>query len=143
MQDGLIYEDIEKVLLARFPELWELVEREFGYYYDLMTEIPEAYPIFEDVLQGFILNLLKSDSESPELRRIFGFFEEMANSPDKNVTDLLGIAILERLVCKRDEVGHAWKYMGPKTRHLAREDARYRGCEENLPPGEASAGNGH
>jgi hypothetical protein len=62
----------------------------------------------------------------------------MANSPDRNVTDLLGIAILEPLVFQRERVRRAWKYMGEKTKKLARENAYSGGWQENLPPGEAN-----
>jgi len=61
---------IEKRLLARFPELSERVEQAFGSYYDLKVEIPEAYPIFEDVLQKFILELLKAEKTDPVLSRL-------------------------------------------------------------------------
>jgi hypothetical protein len=138
MKSGLIYKDIEKVLLARFPELKQLVEKTFGSYYDLKTETPEAYPVFEDVLQELLFGLLDTGKDDSLLRRIFLFLEEMADSPDRNVTNLLGIAILEPLVFNRDRIRRAWKYMGEKTKNLARENAYSGGWQENLPPGEAT-----
>ena len=67
------------------------------------------------------------------LPRIFGFLEEMANSPDKDVTDLLGIAILEPLVLKTERIRIAWPYMGRRTKELARETAQSGGRLNNLP----------
>lgn len=134
MHNSLVYRDIEKVLLASFPELRGPLEKTFGSYYDLKTEMPEPYPVFEDVLQEFLFDLLDLGGEDPLLPRIFAFLEDMANSSEKNVTDLLGIAILEPLVSQRDRVGRAWRYAGVKTRELARETARSGGWLENLPP---------
>jgi hypothetical protein len=133
MPDSLMFKDIEKVLLARFPELKSRVEETFGSYYDLKTKTPEAYPIFEGVLQELLFDLLDSGTDNSLLRRIFLFLEEMSTSPDRNVTDLLGIAILEPLVFNRDRIRRAWKYMGVSTKELARINARSGGWQENLP----------
>jgi hypothetical protein len=142
MQNTLTYKGIEKVLLARFPELKGLVNETFGSYYDLKIETPEAYPVFESVLQAFLFDLLDLRKDEPLVHRIFSFLEETANSPDENVTDLLGIAILEGLVFDRERIRRAWKYMGERTKKLAAETARFGGWQENLPPGEAGS-NGH
>ena len=139
MYNALVYRDIEKLLLARFPELTESLERTFGSYYDLKAEMPEAYPVFEDVLKWFLFDLLDLGGDDPLLPRLFAFLEEMANSSDRNVTDLLGIAILEPLVSQRDRVGRAWKYMGDKTRELAHDNARSGGWLQNLPPNSGSS----
>lgn len=142
MQSALAYRNIEKLLLERFPEMSGLPEKTFGSYYNLKTETPEAYPVFEDVLQEFLLDLLDLGGADPLLPRIFAFLEEMARSPDKEVINLLWIAILEPLVSQRDRVRGAWKYMGGRTKELALETARSGGWLENLPPGENSRGIG-
>lgn len=139
-QQTLVYDGIHKVLLSRFPELQLRLEKAFGSYYDLRREIPEAYPVFEDVLKRTVLELLASGTDEQLLTRIFAFLEEMANSDDSNVTDLLGISILEPLTFDRARIRPAWKYMGKKTRDLARETASYGGWLENLPPDESSTG---
>ncbi|MGH9683725.1 MAG: DUF7674 family protein [Candidatus Acidiferrales bacterium] len=141
MQDSLVFQGIENVLLARFPELRPLVERTL-WYYDLKSETPEPYPLFEGVLKEFLFDLVDLGGDDPLLPRIFSFLEEMADSSDRNVTDLLGIAILEPLVFQPDRIRRAWKYMGSKTKELARENARSGGWLENLPLGENSGGNG-
>ena len=142
MQHPLIYKDIEKVVLARFPELWGLVEKVFGSYYDLKTELPGAYPIFEDVLQKLLFDLLDAGKDDLRIRPIFSFLEEMAGSPDKDVVNLLWIAILESLVFNRERIRRSWKYLGEKTKQLIRELARCRDWQDNLPPDEART-NGH
>jgi len=133
-ENRLAYRNIEKCLLARFPELQTLVQRTFGSYYDLKVETPEAYSVFEDVLQEFLFELLDLGGNDPLLPRIFGFLEDMADSPDKEVVNLLWIAILEPLVSQPYRIRRAWKYMGGKTRELARETARSGDWLENLPP---------
>ena len=135
MQDTVVYRNIEKRLLAQLPELTDSMGRIFGSYYDLKTEMPEAYPVFEDVLQEFLFDLLDLGGDDPLLPRIFAFLEEMANSKDKEVINLLWIAILQPLVSQRDRIRRAWKYMGGKTKELARETARSGGWLENLPIG--------
>jgi hypothetical protein len=139
----LIYKDIEKILLTRFPELKDRMQRVFGTAYVLEFETPEAYPIFEDVLKELLLELVDSGKDDVLTQRIFDFLEEMASSTDKNVTDLLGIAILEPLVFRRESIRRAWPYMGKKTKELAKITARFGKWEENLPPGEANPRNGH
>lgn len=133
MHRALVFRDVEKILLADFPELRGPLEKTFGSYYDLKSETPEAYPVFEDVLKEFLFDLLDFGGDDPMLARLFGFLEEMANSPDRNITDLLGIAILEPLVYDRRLIQRAWKYMGDKTRELAHETAQYGGWLDNLP----------
>src|SRR5579862_50154 len=130
----LTYQGIEGILLSEFPELWTPLEKTFGSYYDLKVEKPEAFPIFEDVLKRYLFGLLDLGGDDPFLPRIFLFLEQMARSADRNLTDLLGIAILEPLVSERHLVWRAWMYMGEKTKALAIEDARYRGCLSNLSP---------
>ena len=139
----LVYKDIEKILLSRFPELKERMQEVFGSSYVLEVETPQAYPVFEDVLQGFLLELIDDGRNVALTQRIFDFLEEMANSTDSNVADLLGIAILEPLVFRRESVRRAWPYMGERTKELARTTARFGNWEQNLPLGEASPHNGH
>jgi hypothetical protein len=137
MKNKLIYENIGYVLLERFPELQERAGKD-----DLKAEAPLAYPLFEIFFKEFFFELLETNRDNPLLSRIFSFLEEMSDSPDRDVTDLLGIAILEPLVFNRDRIRCAWKYMGEKTKNLARENAYSGGWQDNLPPGEATP-NGH
>jgi len=83
-------------------------------------------------VQNAMFELLESDRDQPLLRRLFVFFEDMANSADVKISrDLLGIAIIEPLVYKRDSLRRAWRYFGPKTNELVMAEKRSR---DNLPP---------
>jgi hypothetical protein len=140
MSEGaLTYDSVVGALLSAFPELLERVWSTFGSYYDLEKGTPEetpgAYPIFEDVVQKLVFDLLESGQDEASLNRLFLFFEDMANSPDPNVSrDLLGISILEPLVYRRVSLGLAWKFMGPKMKEFAVLEAGEQGRQENLPP---------
>ncbi len=138
-KNELTFEHIRGAVFSAFPELLERVWSTFGSYYDLekgtAEETPDAYPIFEDVVQKVLFDLLESDKDEELLARLFLFFEDMANSPDRNVRDLLGIAILESLVYRRETLRRAWKHMGIRMKELAVLEADRQARRENLPPG--------
>lgn len=138
-EKNLRYDGVRTALLSAFPELLERVWSTFGSYYDLEKgtpeETPETYPIFESVVQEVVFELLESGQDESLLTRLFLFFEDMANSPDPNVSsDLLGIAILDPLVYRKASLSAAWRFMGPKTKEFAVLAAGHQGRQENLPP---------
>jgi hypothetical protein len=133
MSPMLSFAGIERTLLTRFPELNESIHRVFGTYYDLGSETPPAYPVFESVLKPFLVNLLANSTQSQPLARIFTFLEEMATSRDQDVVTLLWIAILVPLVYGRSSIMKAWPLMGDHTRILATEVALEKGWQANLP----------
>jgi hypothetical protein len=138
-ENNLTYGGIRGALLSAFPELLEPIWSAFGSYYDLEKgtpeETPEAYPVFEDVVQKLVFELLESGQDENLVARFFLFFEDMANSSDLNVSrDLLGIAILEPLVYRKASLRAAWRFMGPKMRQFAAIEAVQQGRQENLPP---------
>ena len=105
--------------LQRIPELRDRIQGAFGSDYDLEKETPGAYPIFEDLVFDFVLENLDSGQDRALLKRLFDLFEEMANSEDGNVTDLLRIGILESLVYRHEQYRRARQYMGEKTKEFA------------------------
>lgn len=137
-EKDLRYDNVRDALFSAFPELLERIWGTFSSSYDLekgtLEETPEDYPIFEDVVQKLVFELLESGEDEALLTRLFLFFEDMANSADSNVSDLMRIAILENLVYKRESLRRAWKYMGPKTKRFAAWEADHQGRLENLPP---------
>ena len=137
-RQNLTLETINSALFSAVPELSELVRSVFGSYYELCKtspdQNPEPYLIFEDVVQRLIFDLLETNENETLLTRIFGFFEDMANSRDPNVSrDLLGIAILEPLVYEKAKIRAAWKFMGPKMKELAAVEAKIQGRQEYIP----------
>ena len=59
--------------------------------------------------------------------------EEMAESADEDVVNLLWMAILEPLVFSRERMSRGWGLMGSRTKELARELAELRGWRDNIP----------
>jgi hypothetical protein len=132
-ENTLAYRSIRNVFLERFPELWERIEKKYAAHYNLKTQIPGTYPLFEEVLKPRVIELLESGTGDESLKRIFSFYEEMAGSRDEEVVSLLWKSILEPLASEKQLIVAAWKYMGEKTKALAREIAILRGWDANLP----------
>jgi hypothetical protein len=95
--------------------------------------MPEAYPVFEDVVKKILMEALKGGENEELLRRLFGFFEDMANAVDPEVPNLLWIAIIEPLVYNKESSQRAWQYMGKKTKELAREEAALQNRPGSIP----------
>jgi hypothetical protein len=114
-EKNLTFAGVRGALLSAFPELLERIWSTFGSYYALEKgtpeETPDTYPICECVVKELLFEQLESGQDEGLLTRLFLFFEAMANSPDPNVSrDLLGIAILEPLVYRKESLHRAWKY---------------------------------
>jgi hypothetical protein len=133
----LAYGSIRDTLFSTFPELLEQLWSTFGSEYDLEKgtpeETPDPYPIFENVVKKLAFQLLESGQNEALLNRLFLFFEDMAKAPDRDVKDLLTIAILGSLVYNQENLRRAWEYMGPKTKESTTREAERQGRQENLP----------
>jgi len=129
---------VRDALFSAFPELLERIWATFGSYYRLEDgtpdETPGVYPIFEDIVKELLFELLETCEDEAMLIRLFQFFEEMASSAGLSISrDLLGIAILEPLVCRKEALRSSWGYMGPKMKELAVQEADQQGRPESLP----------
>ena len=137
-ENNLTFNRVRETLLSTFPEIQDRVWSTFGSVYDLEKGTPEetpgAYPIFGDVVKKLVFELLERGHDEELLTRFFLFFEAMANSPDADVRDLLGIEILEPMVYRKASLRAAWRFMGPKVKAEAVLEADRQGRQENLPP---------
>lgn len=115
----MTYDTMNTMLLNRFPELTDKIETEIDWWKG--KKIP-TYPLYEGVLNGsrFLVDLLTHESNLELIGRVFDFFEEMAESDDFEVKNLLQVGILEYLWgTTLLDVAH--KYMRPQTRKLSDE----------------------
>ena len=126
------YADVGRCLVDAFPELQASYAARLKEAEDLGGELGQ-YEIFWYIVKPLFYKLLDSEQGDSTLRRLFGFFEDMARSPDIEVGNLLEIEIFESLVGQPERLRKAWSYMGPETKALARDMARIRRREKNLP----------
>lgn len=79
-------------LLAMFPEAagpMEEMQREYG-------EVLETV-ILEDVFYPAIESLLRKGSDPSAINKVFDFFEQIADSGEADLVNLLSVTILESL----------------------------------------------
>jgi hypothetical protein len=139
MNDSLMnYSNVCEKLFAEFPEFkratWEMFSSTFDMESGDYEEMPGSYLVFEDIVQKRMFELLASGSDDAFLQRVFDFFEVMAGAEDVNVSrDLLGIAIMEPLVYRKEDLRKAWRFMGPKIKAEAIGEADQQKRPENLP----------
>lgn len=126
----LTYQGAVDALLEAVPELAPAYAREVESWKD---EKPGAYIVFEDLVHELLVPLLKSGQGKEVLKRLFGLFEQMATSEDREAVNLLWVAELEFLIGQPEQLRTAWAYMGPHTKALARTAAAVYRCEANLP----------
>jgi hypothetical protein len=131
--NDLTYEKVNDALLSVVPEFQDRYKRELSWWEG--PDPPGQYTVFGFVAKPAVRELLSANTEPALLTRIFDFFEEMAGSSDIQVPNLLQIEIFEWLVGDPEGLATAWKFMGPKTKTIARDTARIRRCEKNLPTG--------
>lgn len=122
------YNDLSTRLVQAVPHLREQYEALLADWagVDLNTGFPEdnlpgQYIVYEDILKPYLLDLLYDESATEELQRIFTFLEELANHPDPEVPNLVGVAILEAF--DSTDLLRASKYFGPGMAKLAGDSA--------------------
>lgn len=128
---NLEYDKVSDALLSALPELQERYKRELSWWQG--PEPPGQYIVFGSVVKPALRDLLVSNRDLSLLKRVFDFFEKMASSPDIQVPNLLQVEIFEWLVGEPIKLAAAWKLAGPETKRIARDTARIRRCERNLP----------
>jgi hypothetical protein len=89
-----------------------------------------------DYLEPYIIALLESpDNEikRTKLREVFDFLEELANSPNVRVQEVVAQSVLEGLTAEELWLTEAWPYMGPTCRQFAKEAAELWGTSRDFP----------
>jgi hypothetical protein len=125
----IAYKDVDRLLVSAVPELAEIREQELKRW---GNEQPGQYNMLS-VLLPLVDRTIDSNSDIDQLQRIFSFFEEMAQSQDVDVVNLLQVGVLEKLIANAARLSKAWGFMGPVTRKLTKETARIWNREANVP----------
>ena len=106
-------------LLAALPEIkpqHDALQKDIGP--DVL-----AYPAVELVLEPFVKDLLRANADPDILRRVFAFFEQMAQAQDTEVVNLLHVGIFESWAADAETLAKAWNYMGEATKRIASDAA--------------------
>ena len=128
MQD-LRYSVIVDSLLAAIPELrpqQDALQMEIG---------PDVLPFLtvELVLEPFLRGLLSANAPADTMRRVFAFLEEMAQSQNVEVVNLLYVGIFEHWAGEPETLSRAREHLGEGTRRVARDAAHRLNLRGNLP----------
>ncbi len=74
--------------------------------------------IIEDIFMVEITRLLKENTNTDLLGKIFDYFEEVSNCKDSHLLNIFSVTVLENLGNDKNILKTAYKYMGSKTRKL-------------------------
>jgi hypothetical protein len=128
----MTYATVATALVDAVPECRKIGEIELKWWGEAPPS-PDPYTVLGFALRPLLTQLLSESPDEEMLRRIFTFYEQMANSQDIEVVNLLWVSELEFLIGKPDLLSRAWRYMGERTKALTRETAKVWRSEQNLP----------
>ncbi len=101
------------ILRDRQPELWTGIP-------------PNNYAVFGEVVRPYVLQLLQTPVNKDELRRVFSFFEKMAEAESFALLDLLQVEIVEPISRNKGVREQALPYAGDRVKKLMKENAKWR-----------------
>ena len=103
-----------------FAKMQELLPSTKEAYNESIKEYGEVLEtvVIEDIFMPFILTLLSENREQQLLENIFMYFEEILNSDDSHLINVLSITVLEMLGNDKVILKTAKQYMGTKTTAL-------------------------
>lgn len=96
-----------------FPSTKEAYIESLKEYGDVLETV-----VIEDIFMPPILKLLSENKEWQLLESVFGYIEEILNSNDSHLTDVLSVTVLEILGNDKLILETARQYMGTKTKAL-------------------------
>jgi hypothetical protein len=141
MSRNLTYDRLIQALMDAVPETQAAYEKEKQ---DWIGDEYWPHIVFSFVLNPYIASLLESGGEDLTLRRIFQFLDEMAQSDDEHVQEVLAQSVLEHFSGNVPELlSKARGYMGDATRRMSHEVAIGWGhelpCDDDPPEIKAMA----
>ena len=121
------HDTLVKDFIKRFPK-WGVAEiKDLRSWYD---DDDDPYLFFGFVLNPLLEEKLTDEGNQEELRGIFNFLEEMANTHDKEVETVLMEEILERLGDDKKVLEKARALMGKETLKFSHQIERFWGREK-------------
>ena len=123
MKEEIHYSDLNAPFLCEaFPEFESDVRK-------IDAELGEQLPhcLFGDLFNPLMVRLLKSPEQEDTLtaRRIFEFYERLAEFGDEETRNLLQVTLLEYLWDDHEVYSRAVEMMGEKTRLINQEIVSY------------------
>ena len=107
------YATLNDTLILRFSELTSLFEEQAKLW---GGDVIPPHCFYGDTLNYYVTELLRENSDSQQIKKVFQFYEEMANSEDVEVRNLLQVTLLEYLWDEEIVFRNALENMQPKTR---------------------------
>jgi hypothetical protein len=121
------HDTLVKDFITRFPK-WSVEEiKDLRSWYD---DDDDPYLFFGFVLNPLLEEKLTDERNQEELRGIFNFLEEMANTHDKEVEGVLMAEILEKLGDDKKVLEKARALMGKETLKFSHQIERSWGREK-------------
>ena len=130
------YSKVNSFLLSTIPEFRARYREEM----QKRGKHPKQYIAFAALI-SMVVPALDFGGELGLLARAFDAFEEMAQSEDREVVNLLQVGFVQDLVRYPKRLAIAWERMGPETRKLTTDTARAWNREMNLPAAARSGEN--
>ena len=109
------YEDLQRILGDRFPQLLPHISHYFDTY---GCDFSEPYILYNEVLNPYVKKLLREGNDNESLRDVFEFYEELAQSDDEEVRNLLQVELLEVLWAEKALFTKACSQMLPETKKI-------------------------
>ena len=125
--ENMKYEELSNVLIQRFPNLIKSINVEMDTF-DCYKPGPNV--LYGNVLNPYVKELLEHENNKVALQQVFKFYEELAQSEDEEVKNLLQVTLLEALWDDGITYDKACEYMLPMTKHINGLIAEY----FNSPP---------
>lgn len=110
------YSNLVQKMLRAIPEVNPMYEKELDWWEEILPHI-----IFGDVLNPYIITLLREGNADQTLEKAFDFLEQMAISSDERVQEVLAVTVLEQLGDDPLILEKARQYMGSETREMSTE----------------------
>lgn len=120
--EEITYDDMGAKLIERLPELRPKYSAMLEWWDD---EKPGQHVVYGDILNPYLKELLEKGDPAERLEIIFDFLENMANSSDEGVRNVLYVTVLEYFLGDKERLKKMRSYMRPKTLEFSYEIEDY------------------